>query len=39
MKLRTTVTEKDLDMLYDVLIVTVVAMTVIALIAKIGGVI
>ena len=39
MKIRTTYNERDLDFCYDCLIVTVAAMMVIALIAKIAGVI
>lgn len=39
MKIRTTYNEQDLDSCYDILIATVAAMMVIALIAKIAGVI
>lgn len=39
MKIRTTYNEADLDFCYDILIVTVAAMMVIALIGKITGVI
>lgn len=39
MKIRTTYNEQDIDSCYSVLIGTVIAMMVIALIAKIAGVI
>lgn len=39
MKIKTTYNERDLDSCYDILIATVAAMMIIALIAKITGVI
>lgn len=39
MKIKTTYNDRDLDFCYDVLIATTIAMMVIALIAKIAGVI